>query len=415
MKGFKLPHFGNSSDSKSENVASDVVALDQEVTDVSDASISVTPTKQPTFYVYCVVPSTAPKDYGNIGVEGNASVYTIAYRDIAAVVSQFPSDHFEKNGVNTLAHQRVVQKVFEKELGVPVEFGTIASSSGDVTALLEQNYEKYKEQLAKLSPSGPNGTYESSDPTDVIAEILAQSASSAVRIRQLSNDLDSAKRIEYEKGADRMAEGTAKQLLEFLAKAPPGTFQVSETPSSGSSERMQRLEQRLDGLTDQISSLVNKTAETSSGDYIERMQRIEQSLTDLRDQISYQVKKTSEQEINDVQALRRNQEKIDEAIEKMAELSEKNLAIVEKTVMGTLRDYFDHVPPAMEAFVLKSINGASRSRSSQIKSAPTPSPTNQLLATPLTVCAWCSVGIQKDARFCDKCGEPNTYREGAVS
>ena len=44
----------------------------------------------PGLYVYCIVPSTAPKDYGKIGVEGNGSVYAVEYKDIAAVVSEFP-------------------------------------------------------------------------------------------------------------------------------------------------------------------------------------------------------------------------------------------------------------------------------------------------------------------------------------
>lgn len=335
----------------------------------------------PRLYVYCVVLSTAPKDFGKIGVEGNASVYTIQYKDIAAVVSEFPGDKFDKNDANSIAHQRVVQKVFEKEIGIPIQFGTIAADKGDVTRLLEQGYEKYKEQMAKLNPTETGkATAESSEPTDIIAEILAQSAASAVRIRQLTDDLDSHRRREYEKGAERMADGTAKKLLEFLARAPAGTVEVSETPAGASGEQMQKIQQRLDTLVDQIS---------------------------------YLVKKTSEQDSDDIQSIRKNQEKIEEEIKKITEVSEKNLLAVEKTVIGTLRDYFDHVPPAIEAFVLKVVGEGLHVQSSPTQ--PALQRSTQSVSSLYTMCAWCSIEIPKSAPFCDRCGQPNTYLEGTVS
>lgn len=343
---------------------------------------AITAGTQPRLYVYCVVPSTAPKDFGKIGVEGNPSVYTIEYKDLAAVISEFPGDKFDKNNANTLLHQRVVQKVFEKQMGVPIQFGTIAADKEDVTRLLEQGYEKYKEQLAKLSPAAIAANNESSEPTDVIAEILAQSAASAVRIRQLTDDLDSVRRRDYEKGAERMADGTAKKLLEFLARAPPGAYQASETPAGASGEQMQKIQERLDTLADQIS---------------------------------YLVKKTSEQNGQDLESIRKNQERIEEAIEKMTTISEKNVLVVEKTVMGTLRDYFDHVPPAIEAFVLKTVRDSSNVQIAPTRSVGRTERPVQSDVSSHTMCAWCGVEIPKIARFCDRCGQPNTYLEGTVS
>ena len=263
-----------SADQKKDHDESPFVKREEAKTsETSSASTAPgTSDAHPRLYVYCIVPHTAPKDFGKIAVEGNGSVYTIEYKDIAAVVSEFPGDKFDKNDTNTLAHQRVVQKVFEKVMGIPIQFGTLAVDKEDVTRLLEQGYEKYKEQIAKLVPAEDGAIEESSAPADIIAKILAQSAVSAVRIRQLTDDLDLIKRREYEKGAERMADGTAKRLLEFLAKAPAGTIRVSDIPSAGSEERMQQIQQRLDALADQISFLVKKASEQSN-DGIESIRR----------------------------------------------------------------------------------------------------------------------------------------------
>jgi hypothetical protein len=333
-------------------------------------------------YVYCIVPSTAPKDYGKIAVEGNGSVYAVEYKDIAAVVSEFPGNKFEKTDANMLAHQRVVQKAFETQMGIPIQFGTIAASEEDVRRLLEEGYERYKEQIAKLSSTSPDSiaAEESSEPTDVIAEVLAQSAASAVRIRQLTDNLDSVRRREYEKGAERMVDGAAKRLLDFLARAPAGTVQVSEASSGASSQQMQRIEQRLDALTDQLA---------------------------------YVAKKISEQGADDAEALRKNQEKMQEKITMLATQYENGMLAVEKTVRGTLRDCLETVPPAIEAFVLKAVRDAAVGQRPSGQPAFQPSVGRGVSS--YTVCAWCGIEIPKTDKFCDRCGNPNTYLEGMVS
>jgi ElaB/YqjD/DUF883 family membrane-anchored ribosome-binding protein len=366
---------------KDHNESPAVKREQAKTSETSSASLGlVTSDAHPRLYVYCIVPHMAPKDFGRIGVEGNGSVYTIEYRDIAAVVSEFPGDKFEKEDANTLAHQRVVRKVFEKVMGIPIQFGTLAKDKKDVTRLLEQGYEKYKEQIAKLVPADDSAIDESPEPADIIAEILAQSAASAVRIRQLTNDLDSIKRREYEKGAGRMVEGAAKRLLEFLAKAPAGTVQVSDSPSAVSEERIQQIQQRLDVLADEISFLV---------------------------------KKTSEQSDDRIESIKRNQERIEEEIRKIAATSEKSLLVVEKTVLGTLRDYFDHVSPAMEVFVSKAVGDTLDAQSSRIQ--PPPRLSSQSLAPAYTICAWCGSEIPKISKFCYRCGEPNSYQLDKMS
>jgi hypothetical protein len=169
-------------------------------------------------YVYCIVPSDSPHEYGRIGVGTGSLVYAIPFKELAAVVSDFEGEGFDKTDANLLAHQRVVQKIFEKVKGIPVKFGTIRENEEDVRNVLEEGYSDFERELSELtSKEGTASALEPAAPTDAIGQILSQSAVSAARIEQMANVLDELKRMEHEKGADRLSEGIAKQLLELLA------------------------------------------------------------------------------------------------------------------------------------------------------------------------------------------------------
>ncbi len=370
-----------------------------------DETAQVTKTAKPQLYVYCIVPSTAPKDYGKIGVGSDAPVYTIEHKDIAAVVSEFTGERFEKNGANALAHQRVVQKVFEKQLGVPIEFGTMVASSGDVQRYLEVSYVKFKKELVDLKPGAGPALDDAAGPTDIIAQILSQSAASAVKIRQMTDALDDLRRRQYEKGADRLPEGAAKELLEFLAKAPPGAYEATETPVGSRDEEIQNLQRRLDTIFEDI--------------------------TYLRDLVTKL--DTSESMI----AVKKEQNKINEAVAGLRSLYTDNVASLENTVRQTLGSYFETVPPAIEAFVKKTVQETVTNQSQTLLPATIGVPEareppilprkegRSLLpgaervleligsgeASSYAKCVSCGAQIVITDKFCYHCGRPNVLQE----
>lgn len=382
-------------------------AVDKAKSDEKDLSETVHVSKdaQPRLYVYCIVPSTAPKSYGKIGVDGDSPVYTIEYKDIAAVVSEFSADRFEKNSANALAHQRVVQKVFEKQLGVPIEFGTIVASSGDVQRYLEGGYVKFKKELGALKPGSGPALDDAAGPTDIIAQILSQSAASAVKIRQMTDALDDLRRRQYEKGADRLPEGAAKELLEFLAKAPPGAYEATETPVGSKDEEIQNLQRRLDTIFEDI--------------------------TYLRDLVTKL--DTSESMI----AVKKEQNKINEAVAGLRSLYTDNVASLENTVRQTLNDYFDTVPPSIESFVKKAIEEVATKQGQTLLPATVGVPETREVpilprkegrsllpgaervleligsdaAASYAKCVSCGAQIVITDKFCYHCGRPNVLQE----
>jgi hypothetical protein len=134
------------------------------------------------------------------------------------------------------------------------------------------------------------------------------------------------------------------------------------------------------------------------------LREIERRLDVLAEQIFYLVQKASTQNVEDIRAIRRNQVSIEKHIGKMAAISAKNQLAVEKTVMNALLDYFDHVPPAIEAFVLKAARDTAQEKPS--------SQGNSMNAGSSTVkCSRCSAEIGAHDRFCCRCGHPNTVQQ----
>ena len=103
-------------------------------------------------YIYCIVDWEANKsagNFGNIGIGENA-VYTVGYKDIAALVSNIPFKQMESNLNDIVAHQRVVEAARENRTVLPVRFGVILKSEEGVKKLLTGSYKDYGTKIAAL-------------------------------------------------------------------------------------------------------------------------------------------------------------------------------------------------------------------------------------------------------------------------
>ncbi len=97
-------------------------------------------------YLYCVVPCVEEKSLGHIGMN-NDEVYTIPYRDIAAVVSDSPAKDYEMAEDNIRKHEVVLRQVMESHTVVPAEFGTTIRNERILRRLLTKAYEPTRECL----------------------------------------------------------------------------------------------------------------------------------------------------------------------------------------------------------------------------------------------------------------------------
>lgn len=103
-------------------------------------------------YIYCIVDWEENKpsgNFGNIGIGENA-VFTIGYKNIAAVVSVIPFKKMESNLNDIVAHQRVVEAACETHTVLPVRFGVILKDEEGIKKLLTSSYKDYLSKISEL-------------------------------------------------------------------------------------------------------------------------------------------------------------------------------------------------------------------------------------------------------------------------
>jgi hypothetical protein len=101
-------------------------------------------------YVYCIIRSDRQREFGAIGIGGGQRVYTVAYHDLAAVVSDTPIVIYDPTRENVLAHEFVNETVMKEHTVIPMSFGTVFRSEDDVTELLRSTYQAFSDVLEKM-------------------------------------------------------------------------------------------------------------------------------------------------------------------------------------------------------------------------------------------------------------------------
>jgi hypothetical protein len=102
-------------------------------------------------YVYCIIKATDVQRFGAIGLGTEpGEVYTVHYRDIAAVTSDPPTEVPDATRENVLAHERVNEAVMRSHTVIPMSFGTIFKTREDIVELLRGAFEAFTDVLGKM-------------------------------------------------------------------------------------------------------------------------------------------------------------------------------------------------------------------------------------------------------------------------
>src|SRR5215210_7328014 len=70
-------------------------------------------------YVYCIIRSDRPREFGSIGIGGGQRVYTVGFNNLAAVVSDTPIVIYDPTRENVLAHEFVNETVMKEFTVIP--------------------------------------------------------------------------------------------------------------------------------------------------------------------------------------------------------------------------------------------------------------------------------------------------------
>jgi hypothetical protein len=125
-------------------------------------------------YVYCVIEAPDALRFGPIGIGANPSdVYTVHYKNLAAVVSDAPLEELDSTREHVLAHERVNETVMREHTVIPMSFGTIFKTREDIVELLRSAAEAFGDVLNKMQNKLEFGLKVLWDRDQVIREVEA--------------------------------------------------------------------------------------------------------------------------------------------------------------------------------------------------------------------------------------------------
>ena len=174
-------------------------------------------------YVYCIIRSSKPLKLGLSTIAGEVGeVYTVNYKDLAAVVSDVPIGPLDSTRENVLAHEHVNETVMRDHTVIPMSFGTIFKTREDIAELLRSAHDAFGDVLSKMQNKLEFGLKVLWDRDAVIRELEEQDED----IRRLKSEIASQKgstyfaRMQYgrliEAGLERRSEHYVSGILENL-------------------------------------------------------------------------------------------------------------------------------------------------------------------------------------------------------
>ena len=124
-------------------------------------------------YVYSIIECAEPRTFGKIGIGGRGDdVYTVHYKDLAAVVSRTPLVVYDPTRENVLAHEHVNEVTIEEGFTpVPMSFGTLFKTEKDIVEFLEDTYDALRDVLVKMKDKLEFGLRVNWTREEVLAEI----------------------------------------------------------------------------------------------------------------------------------------------------------------------------------------------------------------------------------------------------
>ena len=221
-------------------------------------------------YVYCIIQSADPLQFGEIGLGAKPSeVRTVHYKEIAAVVSDTPLRVYDATRENVLAHESVNEVVMKSHTVIPMSFGTVFRTREDIIELLRSAYDAFIDVLTKMQDKLEFGLKVLWEPQEIIRQIEGEEED----IRQLKKELSSQKgstyfaRVQYDRlvnaALEARSERYVKSIMDELAEVsvasrwnkPIGdkmimnaAFLVSRDKETGFDAKVKEIGARYNGL-----------------------------------------------------------------------------------------------------------------------------------------------------------------------
>ena len=127
-------------------------------------------------YVYCIIESGEARSFGKLGIGGRGDdVFTVHYKELAAVVSRTPLMVYDPTRENALTHEHVNEVMIDNGFTpVPMSFGTMFKTEGDTVEFLKDTYDALRDVLRKMKDKLEFGLKVNWDRESVLADIAEE-------------------------------------------------------------------------------------------------------------------------------------------------------------------------------------------------------------------------------------------------
>ena len=175
-------------------------------------------------YVYSIIECPEARTFGKIGIGGRGGdVYTVHYRDLAAVVSRTPLVVYDPTRENVLAHNDVNEvTIAEGFTPVPMSFGTLFKTEKDIVEFLEDTYDDLRDVLVKMKDKLEFGLRVNWTREEVLAEIERDDEG----IRRLKEEISKSQQSTYfarmqlgrmvEQALNEKSDSYVRDIYEYL-------------------------------------------------------------------------------------------------------------------------------------------------------------------------------------------------------
>jgi CheY-like chemotaxis protein len=162
---------GGGADAQGERAPSEKVVQGGKIAPAADTHKGTSRGK----YVYCIIEASDPLRFGPVGIGAEPSeVYSVHYKNLAAVVSDAPLEVLDSTRENVLAHERVNETVMREHTVIPMSFGTIFKTREDIVELLRSAAEAFGDVLNKMQNKLEFGLKVLWDRDQAIREVEAE-------------------------------------------------------------------------------------------------------------------------------------------------------------------------------------------------------------------------------------------------
>lgn len=182
--------------------------------------------------LYAIILADRECHFGSIGLD-NKEVYSVHYKDVGALVSDYPRvDSIKLLRKNLAPYHQVVRKAAQHFTTVPARFGQIARDAGEVNIALRKNYGLIRREVERLDGKVEMGlkvNWNLEDVFDYFIKVDERLRAKKEQLMSGSKTLNQRELIDFGSYFHERMNQVRRQVTDkILAALPPGEMRAED-------------------------------------------------------------------------------------------------------------------------------------------------------------------------------------------